>query len=296
MFAIVRPMDHRLPKPDPFLEVRVHLSAKSPSLCGLCVGYERRRWRAEQFASHIFEWLPEFALSPKEYESFNLGNSVRFMRRAVLSVYESKKFKNRGEFGELFLHAIIRQVHDSIPAISKLYLKTGANDTVKGFDAVHVVGPAKDLELWLGEAKFYKSIPNGVRAVVKELGQHLAPNYLKKEFLLIRGKIDADSSHGKALDKLLSPNTSLDQVFKRVCIPILLTYDSVCLKSFKQCTDEYIDAFRKEMSEHYDYFADKLATKKFPEEIRFHLFLLPLSTKAVLIKALDKKLRTWQQA
>ncbi len=252
--------------------------------------------RAEQFAGHIFEWLPEFALSPKEYDAFNLGNSVRFMRRAVQSVYESKKFKNRGEFGELFLHAVIRQVHDSIPAISKLYLKTGVNDTVKGFDAVHVVGPVNDLELWLGEAKFFKSIHSGVAAVVKELGQHLAPNYLKNEFLLIRGKIDADSPHGKALDKLLSPNTSLDVVFKRVCVPILLTYDSDCLKSFRKCTDEYTDAFKKEIIEYYDYFSKKLAAKKFPEEIRFHLFLLPLSTKAALIKALDKKLRTWQQA
>ena len=114
-----------------------------PSVTGLCVGYERSEWRASQFADHIIEWLPEFALNHSELVDIKSGNSIRAIRRAALRVYQSEKFKQRGEFGELFLHAAIRQVFGSVPAISKIYYKSAINDTVKGFDAVHVVGPSR---------------------------------------------------------------------------------------------------------------------------------------------------------
>lgn len=54
-------------------------------------------------------------------------------------VYESEKYMKRGEFGEVFLHMAIRQLYSTVPLISKLYWKSGLNETVKGFDSVHVV-------------------------------------------------------------------------------------------------------------------------------------------------------------
>ena len=80
------------------------------------------------------------------------------MRQVVMSIYQSENFKSRGEFGELLLHAIIRETYNTIPAISKIYYKDGPNETVKGFDAVHVVVTDDTLELWLGEVKFYNNI------------------------------------------------------------------------------------------------------------------------------------------
>ena len=41
-------------------------------------------------------------------------------------------------WGNLVTHSM-RQVFDTIPAISKIFYKDSANDTVKGFDAVHVL-------------------------------------------------------------------------------------------------------------------------------------------------------------
>src|SRR5262245_58620812 len=118
------PDPQHLPKPEPFLTVRVHRVDLSPTICGLCVGYENGSWRAESLAHHIVEWLPEFALTPAEWTTMHSANSVQMIRRAAQIVYTSEKFKNRGEFGELFLHAAIRQVHNSLPAISKIYYKT----------------------------------------------------------------------------------------------------------------------------------------------------------------------------
>lgn len=169
-----------VPTPEQFFGIRVDRADLDPSLCGLCVGYERNEWRAAQLAQHIFEWLPEFALTPSEWQSMQHANSVKLIRRAAQQVYTSKKFENRGEFGELLLHAIVRQVHGSLPAISKIYYKTANNDTVKGFDAVHVVGPPDDMELWLGEAKFYNEIGRAIRDVVAELEDHLCTNYQRQ--------------------------------------------------------------------------------------------------------------------
>lgn len=279
------------PKPDSFLTVRVHNLDTQPSLSGLCVGYERREWRAQQLATHIMDWLPEFALTASECMSFGHQNATKLMRSAAKRVYDSEKFKNRGEFGEILLHAAIRQVFNSLPAVSKIYYKSANNDTVKGFDAVHVVGPPEDLELWLGEAKFYDNISRAISDVVSELHKHLETDYLRDEFALIVNKIDSQWPHAEVLKRLLQPEVSLDDVFTRVCIPVLLTYDSPCVTEHVSCDSAYAKAFEQEVTKHHRTFYER----DLPSEIRIHLFLLPLSQKRGLVQVLDEKLKAWQQ-
>ncbi len=277
-------------QPDSFLKVRVHRMKSLPGCIGLCVGYERGQWRAAQLAEHTMKWLPEFALSSAECEKMRHANSVDFLRRAAKAVYDSKKFENRGEFGELFLHIAIRQVFKSLPAISKIYYKTANNDTVKGFDAVHVVGPPNDLELWIGEAKFYNDVTRAIRDVTKEIHAHTQTDYLRSEFALITNKIDDSWEHAETLKTLLDPNTSLDDVFKRACIPVLLTYDSPTIGAHTKCDDGYVAAFEKEVVSHWETFAGQ----NLPTELRIHLFLLPLEAKKELVAVLDERLKAWQ--
>lgn len=274
-------------QPEHFINVRVHDMGINPSVSGLCVGYELGVWRASQFASHIMEWLPEFALTYSEIEGVHSGNMIALLREAAKKVYTSEKFMKRGEFGEIFLHAAVRQIFGSLPAISKIYYKSANNETVKGFDAVHVVAGEGGLELWLGEAKFYKEINRAIRDVVEELKAHTERDYLRDEFVLIAGKIDEKWPHADELKKLLSPNTSLDCVFKQVCIPVLLTYDSTCVANHNESSEEYIAAFSEEIMQHYETFS----SKKLPEYIAIHLFLLPLEAKVSLITELDNKLK-----
>ena len=173
--------------PSPFFDVVIHDLGRRPGLDGLSVGYERGEWRYEPLAEYLFSWLPNFALSPAEAAQIDQFNAWTFLRRAALNVYTSPKSERRGEFGELLLHAAIRQVHGTEPAVSKVFFKDSANDTVKGFDCVHVLPlPDGELELWLGEVKFYGGSPQrAVTAVVAELEDHLATDYLRREFALI---------------------------------------------------------------------------------------------------------------
>ena len=165
----MRIFDH---KPAKFFELVVHDIARKPGLTGGAAGYEQDRWRNEALAEYLFEWLPEFALSYSELKDIDSASARKLIKKAATTVYTTEKYQRRGEFGELLLHAILREVFDSQPAISKLYFKTSTNETVKGFDAVHVVENNDELEIWLGEVKFQKDPSDAVRKVVNEPKVH----------------------------------------------------------------------------------------------------------------------------
>jgi hypothetical protein len=255
------------PIPTPFLEVRVRRLDLAPALIGLCVGYEGGRWRSKELVDHVMEWLPDFALNYTERRSFGADSAVRLIRAAARSIYKTKKFENRGEFGELFLHIAIRQVFDTVPAISKMYYKDSDNSTVKGFDGVHVVVTPSTLELWLGESKFYDNISRAIADVVAELKDHTEALYLRREFATIH----AHWPHADRLKKLLDPNTSLDSVFDAVSIPVLLTYDSSAINNHEKITEEYIREFSAEV-EHY---RETFASKELPK-LRVHFISYPV--------------------
>lgn len=278
-------------KPTPFLEVRVQELDPFPTISGLCAGYEEGNWRAGAFGDYLFDYLAEFALSHTELQKFSPTTARRLMRSAAKSVYETEKFKRRGEFGELMLHAIVRQIFDSEPAVSKLFYKSAANDTVKGFDAVHVVAPEDgELELWLGEVKFYEDAKGAIREVAAELRQHYEAGFLRSEFAVVTRYLDPAWEHSDALGRLLDGNTSLDQIVERIRVPVLITYDSDVLAAHTSCGDAYVDEFRKEILSLHEYFRER----DLPADILVHLLLVPLQSKRDFVAALDEKLRAWQ--
>src|SRR5690606_2740100 len=150
-------------------------------------------------------------------------------------------------------HVVLKTFMGTLPAVSKIYYKDAANDTVKGFDAVHIVPGAEGLELWLGEVKFYEDIGAAVRDVSKELEAHLAADYLRSEFIAIVNKIDEAWPHAEQLKKLLNPKTSLDEVFKAFCIPVLLTYNGEVTGKHDASTD----AYKQELAQEFQSIREK---------------------------------------
>lgn len=281
--------------PSTFLEVRVHDMCLPAGITALCAGYEQQVWREKQLASHLMKWLPEFALKHSELEGLGPHNAVELVAKAARSIYSSKNHKSRGEFGEILLHVALRQCFKTLPAITKYFYKDSRNDTVKGFDAVHVIDSDNALELWLGEVKFYDDVARGITHVIAEVEAHLQRDYLRNEFAAITNKIDEKWPHAEKLKKLLHPDTSLDQVFDCVCIPVLLTYDSPVIKAFFEVSADYKARFEKEIREHHTSFIDKLKQKTLPNCLRIHLFLLPLQEKNSLVTTLDEALKRVQE-
>ena len=273
--------------PPPFLRAIVKRVEDLPGLAGVCAGFEDGKWRHDQLAEHMLEWLPEFALSDREYTALTGANARRKLRAAAQIIYASPKYARRGEVGEILLHAIIRQEFGSIPAISKIYFKDTPNDTVKGFDAVHIVEAIDGLELWLGEVKIYQDIARAVRDVVSELIEHTSIPYLRTEFAAICRKIDPTHPNRDALDKLLRDTVTMDEIFKRLCIPVLLAYDSATVAAHNRTHVAYETAIISELEHHYHRFC----SARLPAEIKIILILFPMNTKALLLERFDIKLR-----
>lgn len=277
-------------RPKDFLELIVEVADTEPQLFGWCAGFENSEWRYNQLAKHLLEWLPEFALRFDEWSDISHSDAVRLVGKAAKAIYATKNADGRGEAGEILLHAMIRQRFDSFPAISKIFFKDAENEVVKGFDAVHVVGAPGNRELWLGEVKFYEDCPTAISHVVKELEIHTADDYLRSEFTAICNKLDTSWSECQDLKDFLDKNESLDKIFKRLCIPVLLTYDSKVTGSFTESSKEYREKIEAELRKYWKSFA----SKDLPKTVVIKLFLLPLSTKKELQKAFDSALKACQ--
>lgn len=272
------------------LEIVLHNVDASRPITGLCAGYEQKQWRALALAEYLMESMPDFCLTYSEYKRIDHDSAMKLIRRAAKLIYKTKKFKNRGEFGELLLHVALKATMKTLPAVSKIYYKDSSNETVKGFDAVHVVAGENGLELWLGEVKFYSDIASAIRDVSDELEKHLDADYLKSEFLLILNKIDDAWPHAAELKLLLDEKTSLDEVFKSFCIPVLLTYDGATTCGH----DELSDAYKEALSAEFLEIQKRFNKKNVAVPHKIHLFLVPLSTKTALLEILDGKLRAMQ--
>lgn len=273
-----------------FFDVIINELEDMRGLSGICIGFERGEWRNDRFSQYVFNFLPEFALTWSERQKCNDKTAVELLRKAAQIIYQTEKYSKRGEFGELILLAVLKELFNTIPAICKIYYKSSVNETVKGFDAVHVIVIGDSLELWLGEVKFYNNINNAIYDVVKELDVHSKTDYLRNEFALISNKIDDSWEHSEKLLKLLDPNTSLDKIFDRTCIPILLTYDSDVINNYENLKKEYQNKIEEEIRKHYDVFLKS----KLPKDLRIHLILLPLKSKKTLVDDLQRRLVAWQ--
>lgn len=277
-------------KPPAFFDIVIHDPDRVPGLTGACAGYEGKKFRNDDLAEHLFEWLPDFAMKFSELEEFNSGTSRRMLRRAAKTVYTTEKYGKRGEFGELLLHALLREVFNSQPAISKIFYKSATNETVKGFDAVHVVEASDGPELWLGEVKFYSDATSAIYDITKEIVAHTDLDYLKNEFILIGNKIDEKWDHAGEVHSLINGTKSLDDVFTRVCIPALLSYESKSVAEH----EIFDEKFRAALTEELEGLHAKFCEKELPE-VRIHLFLVPLHQKTDLVKILHDKLEGMQR-
>lgn len=274
--------------PVALLNASVHYPQFEPSLLTVTVDYELGLWRSKALATHVLEWVLDFALRRDERSGLAAGRAMAIARRAVKATFGNGH--DRGVPGEILLHAVCRQFYGSDTVINKVMFKTADNDTYKGFDAVHCVHNGDTLELWLGEAKFYKDVNDAIRAAILDLQNHLTADYLKAEFALVAEKIDNSHPHADELRQLMHPTTSLDTVFGRIVVPVLVSYDSATTIAHNHTCPEYDDALEKEVRAIWTGFAGALPS---PLPVTVRLILVPLATKAALLTALEEELAPW---
>jgi hypothetical protein len=185
----------------------------------------------------------------------------------------------------------MKEIKHAMPLISKFYYKTHSNDTVKGFDSVHVLVDGDDTQLWLGEVKFYSSISRAIADVVSELKDHFTSKYLRAEFMLIENKIKGHESEFNEIRKLINSANTLDDIRGSIHVPVLLTYESKTVGAYQKATLQYEAEIKNELERHYKTFC----SKELPDDVNIHLILLPIKTKKVLIDEFDRKLKALQE-
>ena len=276
------------------LKVRVQDLSSAPSLTVACPGYEFGVWRDQALVDDVFQrHLASFALSYTEYSKIDGASAGLALRRAAEIVYSTDKYHRRGEFGELFLHAVAKDFFGAQPAISKLFYKDSDNDTVKGFDCVHVLeNDDGELEIWLGEAKFYADLGGAISEAVKSISEHLEQDFLKREFVAITNKLDPRWPQSRKVADLLDSANSLDDIASSLVIPVLITYNSDAVESHDKICHEYLTALEQEAQAARATFDDKLSVSM---SITVHLILMPLKDKERVRDLMHDKLRVWQQ-
>lgn len=277
----------------PLLERRVDDVAREPKFGVFCVGYEQSRWRAEELVRDFFRrHLNSFALTYSEWKRIDGDSAADALGRSARMVYDTDKYKRRGEFGELFLHGILRDFYSAEPAVSKLYYADGPNETAKGFDSVHVAVNANgDLDLWLGEAKLYQGMADAIREIISSLRDHIGADFLRREFLAVTNKLDDQWPHSEKLAELLDENTSLDMIIDRIIMPVLLTYQSTVISEYDKVDNSYEAALIAEAETAWQKFSDQLPGD-FPVVIYF--IVLPLEDTAKIRDIAHQTLRIYQ--
>ncbi len=273
-------------------EVRVQDMTLSPTLTALCAGFEDGAWRSNQLTQDIFDrHLASFALSFTEWSGIDGNTAAMMLRKAAKAVYATKKYGLRGEFGELLLHAAVKDFFDAQPAVSKIHFKDSDNDTVKGFDCVHLVESDGEIELWLGEVKYYKSLSRAITDVVAELKNHVAAGFLRREFIAITNKLDAAWAHTETVKQLLHEHRTLDEIRDRLVIPVMLTYDSGTVAAHSVNDEAYRSALTAEVTAGWTKFAAAI-DDDFP--VTLHLILVPLASKKQLTNLFHQRLEVWK--
>ena len=272
--------------PDDFLEVRVSIADPAPNSTAFCAGYDTGAWRATQLADHIFAWLPFAALAQEHQLSFGAHNFHDMLQLAAAHIYNSKKTDSRGELGELLLHIACVKHFNTIPVLCKLILKTSSNDTVKGFDGVHILKAGSSFEIWLGESKFYEDGKHAIRDAVGSVTSHLLPAFLDTEKAMIFGHVSSEVPHRAELLSLFKAQTSKDELMKMAVFPILIAYESDAVSNFSIVAEPYIDSLREEIETLRTYFAERAKQLR----LRFQLIFVPLGTKQAVVTRFDQKL------
>lgn len=274
--------------PDRFLEARDVNSELASQLSCICPGFELKQWRYERLAGHLIDWLPDFAIRQDQLpEAIRNTTDVRKLtEQSVERIYKTRKSDLRGEIGELLLHIICRQFSGTFPAVSKIFYKDSSNNVVKGFDLVHTRynQPRDDLELWLGEAKFYKSATDAVTDAARSIRKHLEAGFLTSEKLLISNKISRDTPGYSQLKKLFDADTSLDEIFRRLIIPVLIAFDCKSTATYVD-DDSYNEALSVEIAK-----LQQSLSSKLPADVSFFCFYFPMATKESLITHFDRRL------
>ena len=264
------------------------------------------------FTEELINVIPEYVFADYEDPSIPQNQAVAKMREAAKSIYkieeydlmrrvclendigaqkelEQKPYKNRGEFGELLLHFLLRDFKETIPLVSKVYFKDSAGIPAHGFDAVHI-SPNEKI-LWLGESKLYTDSKTGLLALIDDLNKHIQTDYLNDQFLIIKKNLYNNSIPQRdEWIKILSQSRLLKDKIQMINIPLLCTYENDIYAKIKADSSFDFDNYHELNVRDLKKYFDEKNTFPLKKQCNIILMLLPIESKKELVMKLHERL------
>ncbi len=255
------------------------------------VGFDQNKFRFVPLVDVIRNVIPEFALGYHCGEQIPLTEIIERLKEAAETVYLTEKYQTRGEFGELILHLLLRDFHNTVPLISKIYFKDSHNVPAHGFDGVQISINGEEKKLWLGESKLYKSGSGGIRDLAGDITKHVNGDYLRREFSLISKKLPNNVPEIEFWRSLMDKHQRLDVIFSSIVIPMVCTYNSSVFDGHNDNTPQCISDFITEWNQ----LNNEFVRLKGSVNIEIILMLLPVPDKDALNTELDTRLKLMQK-
>lgn len=256
-----------------------------------CAGYELSEWWCDGIADNLVDWIVDYALKADELTSLNHTNPYIRLKQAAARVYTSDKYQRRGEAGEIAAHAVCRKYFGTIPVAPRVNYLSASNDPVKAFDLVHVrFTDGDEVELWLGEAKFFKDRNGAIADAIASIKSHITKGFLKNEKLLLGPQVSDEIPQSDKIRELLSSEVSLDKLIDQAVFPVLIAANSDATAKHSSQSEEYNDEVRAEMSALWE----KLEASGLTSKIKLFLIYVPLGDKDKLNEAFDVRLKGLQ--
>jgi len=319
------------------------------------VGYDFGMFRYDQLVNKIMETIVDFSFG--YHEGILSTYTTKEIRKAASLVYKIEKYDpnnpkhkkktkdgmipykdeeeykrlryyNRGEFGELILHLLLRDFVKTSPLLSKIYFKDSIGHTVHGFDCVHIgksLIDEEEMSLYLGESKLHRTGESGVDELIKDISEHFNRDFLENEFMLIGNKNSAflspdqykdENTYGEYCDYMKDKTywyeqirnvelgkCKLQEILKSVTIPMLCTYTSSAITNKSdENTDEFKKEYENEVQKLKLQFDAKLKQLQqgvgngspVSTNLNIVLMLFPIPDKKELVKRLHDKLFHYQ--
>ncbi|HEY8576669.1 MAG TPA: DUF1837 domain-containing protein [Devosia sp.] len=277
-------------KPERFLELLGSGSASEFLSQYYCAGFDAGAWRCDEFAFHLAEWLPDYALREDEL-AVHHGNALLKHNQAAVRVYTSEKYENRGEVGEIALHAICRDFFETVPISPRVFYKSASNDVIKAFDMVHARFPSHGkIEIWLGESKLYKDPKKAISDAINSVSKHVDAGFLKNEKILLGPQIPKSTPHSDEVSKLFSKNGKIDDFLSAAVFPIGVFCESKAAATAAAADAAYVTSARAEL----DAMSNAVMHSELADKIRLAVIYIPIPKKADIVKAFDKRLKGLQ--
>ena len=261
-------------------------------------GFEDGKWREDLFRQFVMNNIAQTGLSAEERENICTVDPYTQITRSIKNLRLVDSENGQGsEIAEIVLYGIMRYHYHALPVVPKIFYKQNSNDNAKGADSVHVVidEDNMDFTLWFGEAKFFNDITDDrLYNPISSVFEMLSTEKIKKENSIITNIKDLEyvidnPDIRKKVKEILCHDASIDEVKKRLHIPIMLLHECNITQGATELSHEYLEKIKQYHLNRAERFfmshnnkQKKVGIYGF-ENITFHLILFPVPNKEKIV-------------